>query len=143
MVLCLASVAEMKAIRGRFSSISAIAIGLGYGFAAILVHSLSDFGQHIPSDAALTAVTCGLLASLARQRRLHVDKTHAPEEYLGNTKLRVIATVLLVAACAIAIFQAQAPIKIRSRAGRWNSHGNTGRKLRSPCRRRSTDPESR
>src|SRR5438874_13787222 len=95
-----------RAIRGHFSSISAMAIGLGYGFAAILIHSATDFGQHIPADAALTAVTCGLLVSLARQRRLRDHSTRAPEQFRGNIPIRVIATAALLAACGLALLQA-------------------------------------
>jgi len=42
------------------------AAGLGGGFLAVQIQSLSDFGQHIPAVAVLTAVTCGLLINLRR-----------------------------------------------------------------------------
>jgi tetratricopeptide (TPR) repeat protein len=42
------------------------AAGLGFGFLAVQIQSTSDFGQHIPAVAALTAVTCGLLINLRR-----------------------------------------------------------------------------
>jgi len=45
--------------------IGAATYGLGFGLVAILVHSLSDFGQHLPANAVLSAVFCGLLAVLA------------------------------------------------------------------------------
>jgi len=45
--------------------IRSAAYGLGFGLLAILVHSLSDFGQHMPANAMLTAVSCGLLIALA------------------------------------------------------------------------------
>jgi tetratricopeptide (TPR) repeat protein len=44
--------------------IRSAAYGLGFGLAAILIHSLSDFGQHLPANAVLTAVCCGLLVAL-------------------------------------------------------------------------------
>jgi hypothetical protein len=94
-----------ETIRDRFSSVGVVSIGMGYGFAAILIHSASDFGQHIPADAALTATTCGLLVSLARQRRLR-DHTRPPEEFHGNIPIRVIATTVFLAACGLALFQA-------------------------------------
>ena len=40
--------------------------GLGFGLIAILIHSLSDFGQHLPANAALSAIFCGLLLSINR-----------------------------------------------------------------------------
>jgi O-antigen ligase/tetratricopeptide (TPR) repeat protein len=42
------------------------AAGLGFGFLAVQIQSVSDFGQHIPAPAALTAVTCGLIINLRR-----------------------------------------------------------------------------
>jgi tetratricopeptide (TPR) repeat protein len=96
-----------RAIRGRISSIGAIAIGLGYGFAAILIHSISDFGQHIPANATLTAITCGLLVSLARQRRDESRNIHAPREYLGSVPIRILVTASLLVGCAFAIYHAQ------------------------------------
>lgn len=46
--------------------IRSAAYGLGFGLLAILVHSLSDFGQHLPANAMLSAVSCGLLIGLTR-----------------------------------------------------------------------------
>ncbi len=43
---------------------AAAAIGLSFGLVAVMLHSLSDFGQHVPAVANLSAVTCGLLAAL-------------------------------------------------------------------------------
>ena len=47
--------------------ICSAAYGLGFGILAILIHSLSDFGQHLPANAILTAIFCALLLGLARQ----------------------------------------------------------------------------
>ncbi len=52
-------------IRGTSSPIHSAAYGLGFGLLAILIHSLSDFGQHLPANAMLSAVYCGLLITLA------------------------------------------------------------------------------
>lgn len=51
----------------RSSSLLArsVAFGLGFGLMAIMIHSLSDFGQHLPANAFLTAISCALLISLA------------------------------------------------------------------------------
>jgi len=46
--------------------ISSAAYGLAFGLVAIMVHSLSDFGQHIPANAFLSAISVGLLISLSR-----------------------------------------------------------------------------
>jgi len=52
--------------RGRLPICSAV-YGLGFGLTAILIHSLTDFGQHMPANAMLSAVFCALVISLARQ----------------------------------------------------------------------------
>ena len=44
------------------------AVGLGYGLLAVMVHSMTDFGQHLPAIACLSAVTCGLLFNLGHRR---------------------------------------------------------------------------
>ncbi len=49
--------------------IYSVAYGLGFGLLAILIHSLSDFGQHLPSNAVLSAIFCALMLVLARQSR--------------------------------------------------------------------------
>jgi O-antigen ligase/tetratricopeptide (TPR) repeat protein len=41
--------------------------GLGFGLTAIQIHSLSDFGQHLPANALLSATFCALMLSVARQ----------------------------------------------------------------------------
>jgi O-antigen ligase len=55
--------------RGR-TAISAAAFGLALGLIAVAIHSVSDFGQRIPAVFSLTAVTCGLIVSLARLQRM-------------------------------------------------------------------------
>ena len=51
-------------ISGANSLTSAVTYGLGFGLAAILFQSLTDFGQHIPANAFLSAVLCGLILAL-------------------------------------------------------------------------------
>ena len=59
----------VRAVRARRPRVCVAAVGLGYGLAAVTVHSVSDFGQHVPAVAALSAVTCGLMVALARLAR--------------------------------------------------------------------------
>lgn len=49
--------------------VQAAAYGLGFGLAAILVHSFTDFGQHLPANACLTAASAALLTNLAWRGR--------------------------------------------------------------------------
>lgn len=59
----------LRAIRNHDDErIGLAAVGLGYGLVAVMVHSLSDFGQHLPAIACLSAVTCGLLFNLGQRR---------------------------------------------------------------------------
>lgn len=55
-----------RATRSGRRSICLAAFGLGYGLIAVLIQSGSDFGQHLPSIAALSAVSCALLIRLGR-----------------------------------------------------------------------------
>ncbi|MDB5325198.1 MAG: hypothetical protein JWM57_767 [Phycisphaerales bacterium] len=45
------------------------AFGLGFGLVAIHIHSFSDFGQHTPADASLTAIFSALLINIAASVR--------------------------------------------------------------------------
>lgn len=58
-----------RCIRKAARPMRLAACGLGFGLLAVLIHSLSDFGQHLPANAMLSAVFCGLLIALARDRR--------------------------------------------------------------------------
>ena len=58
-----------RALGRGIPPICSAAFGLGFGLLAVMIHSLSDFGQHLPANIGLSAVFCGLLVSLARQRR--------------------------------------------------------------------------
>ncbi len=55
-----------RAVRKDRIPICTAAYGLGFGVMAIMIHSLSDFGQHLPANAMLTAIFCALLIRLAR-----------------------------------------------------------------------------
>lgn len=58
-----------RCVRHVSLPIRSAAFGLGFGLLAIMIHSLSDFGQHLPANASLTAVSCGLLVGLGRMGR--------------------------------------------------------------------------
>jgi O-antigen ligase len=55
-----------KVIRRGTRQLSFTAGSLGLGLLAIQLHSLSDFGQHVPANTCLTAVIYGLVVSLYR-----------------------------------------------------------------------------
>ncbi len=56
----------VRTVRNDHLPICTAAYGLGFGLVAVLVHSLSDFGQHLPANAVLTAIFCALLIRLSR-----------------------------------------------------------------------------
>lgn len=55
----------IRSVRRR-TPICSAAYGLGFGLVAILIHSLTDFGQHLPANSLLSATFCALLLSLSR-----------------------------------------------------------------------------
>jgi len=116
-----------RAIRGGFSSATAIALGLAYGFLAILVHSVSDFGQHIPADAALTAVTCGLIVSAARLRSQRAGRAGPPQDYRAAIPPRIAAAGVVLAVSVAMLYQAQ-------RAWAAESNWNTARNIEDSLR---------
>ena len=65
-----------RTVRSTTQPIQLVAFGLGFSLIAIMVHSLSDFGQHLPANASLTAIFCGLLIVLSRMARSQ-QATHA------------------------------------------------------------------
>lgn len=52
------------AARSMNRTSAAIAIGLGYSLVAVMIQSTTDFGQHLPANACLTACICGMLVNL-------------------------------------------------------------------------------
>jgi hypothetical protein len=76
-------------------SIQYAAYGLGFGLLAILIHSLSDFGQHVMVNAMLTSTYFGLLISLARLSR-RSDKTVLPSVTLDSIRIPLRLAFALV-----------------------------------------------
>ena len=56
-------------VRSAFTPVRSAAYGLGFGLLAIMIHSLSDFGQHLPANAMLSGISCALLLGLAQFRK--------------------------------------------------------------------------
>ena len=88
-----------KSIRSAGPAVRSAAYGLGFGILAILIHSLSDFGQHLPANAVLSAIFCALLLTLARQRE-NSRQEHKSARAQG---LRLLLTCALLA-CAIVVW---------------------------------------
>jgi len=83
----------LRNVRNTNLPICLAAYGLGFGILAILIHSLSDFGQHLPANAVLSAIFCALMLGLAQQRERkrilnsghRMSSTKSPE---GNFEIR-------------------------------------------------------
>ncbi len=67
--LILTALAGYRAVRRAQPAPQALAAGLGFGLTAILIHSFSDFGQHLPANAMLSAVYFALILNLGRLGR--------------------------------------------------------------------------
>jgi len=85
-------------IRSTKLPIRSAAYGLGFGLVAILIHSLSDFGQHLPANAFLTVIFCALLVSLTGQKK---EKTSTVKAVASLQKYRGLRTVVLLFICGI------------------------------------------
>ena len=80
--------------------IRAVAVGIGFGLTAVVVHSLVDFGQRLPANACLSAVFCGMLVALAR-KGWQQDESPVVQS-AASTFSRLIAAASLV--CVVGIW---------------------------------------
>ncbi len=58
-----------RSLRITSSPIHLAAYGLGFGILAILIHSLTDFGQHLPANSFLSAIFCAILLRLSQKNK--------------------------------------------------------------------------
>jgi O-antigen ligase/tetratricopeptide (TPR) repeat protein len=56
----------IKVIQSEKLPIHSAVYGLGFGLLAILIQSLSDYGQHVPANAFLSCIFCALIISLSK-----------------------------------------------------------------------------
>jgi O-antigen ligase/tetratricopeptide (TPR) repeat protein len=79
-------------IRTSNTPLRSAAYGLGFGLAAITIHSFSDFGQHILSNAFLSVISCALLIGLAHTDRKNLQPIQAAKT---NKSLRAVFITIL------------------------------------------------
>jgi len=90
-----------RCIRRSRLPICSASYGLGFGLLAILIHSLSDFGQHLPANAVLSAIFCALVLVLAQTE----DRRQKTEDRRKVSVLRPPSSVLcLLTACVSGIW---------------------------------------
>jgi tetratricopeptide (TPR) repeat protein len=71
-----------------------------------MIHSLSDFGQHLPANAVLSGVCCALLIGLAKTGRKDKSAAKAAEASAGSRGLRIAILVCVCSAWAWAVLGA-------------------------------------
>ena len=86
--------------------IHSAAYGLGFGLLAIMLHSLSDFGQHLPANAFLSGVSCALLLTIVKSREKVRTKTEVTNSHRGSRSIRIIALIFVSGICIWALFGA-------------------------------------
>ncbi len=95
--ICIGS-AYAKGLRTAKSPIALAVYGLGFGLLAILVQSFSDYGQHVPANAFLSAILCALLLVIAA-KNLSTTKLTA-----SLPKTRVFRIFALLCVCGILLW---------------------------------------
>jgi O-antigen ligase/tetratricopeptide (TPR) repeat protein len=109
-------------VRGRSVPIRSAVYGLGFGLAAVAVHSFSDFGQHLPANAALTATLCGLLLALSARSPQAGPAPHR----LARQAVSLALLVLAVGGFAWALLGAN---RARVAEAHWNEVRRTADQL--------------
>lgn len=73
------AVLGIRLMRKGTTPLSTAAFGLMFGLIAVGFHSATDFGQRLPANFCITAIFCGLMASIWRLERRSSAETSAPE----------------------------------------------------------------
>jgi len=107
----------VRNIRNTRLPIFLASYGLGFGLLAIMIHSLSDFGQHLPANAMLSAIFCALLLGMAR----YGHKTHQQQKNKENKDYRRLLTyAILIAAPVFWIWIVTDAKNARIAESHWN-----------------------
>jgi hypothetical protein len=121
----------VKCIRDTELPLYSLAYGLGFGLLAILIHSFSDFGQHLPANAVLSAIFCALLLELARHKdKRLIPVTRITEENIETFRTRfVIRGLVLVSASVIWIWCLAGANSARASESLWKNVHNIEKSL--------------
>ena len=106
----------IRNIRSSSIPIRSAAYGLGFGLLAILIHSLSDFGQHLPANAFLSAIFCALLLILFRIGSESNPKVKITEPVTGSRYIRI---VILLFVSGIFVWAMSGANNARLAEARW------------------------
>jgi len=80
----------IRNIKNATIPIRSTTYGLGFGLLAILIHSLSDFGQHLPANAFLSAIFCALLLVLSRMGPEGNQTVKTTKSTYGSRYIRIV-----------------------------------------------------
>src|SRR3972149_1672130 len=114
-----------KNIRGARLSIRTASYGLGFGLLAVLIHSFSDFGQHLPANAVLSAVSCALLLALARQDK----RTPQSPDAGSQSRRRVLNGAILAGALAVCLWALIGADNARVAEAHWRNVKDAANRL--------------
>ena len=89
----------LRSIRHNERPVHWAAYGLSFGLVAVLVQSLTDFGQHLPANAVLSAVFCALLLGLARSEQDSGKRWR--QRLVPSVSSTVLRTTVLLGVCAL------------------------------------------
>lgn len=87
-----------KATRNYSHSVCLAAYGMAFGIVAILIHSLADFGQHLPANAMLTAIFAALLIRLAAMKKSSVESQPVNKRFHKFAALLVLVSAVVICA---------------------------------------------
>jgi O-antigen ligase/tetratricopeptide (TPR) repeat protein len=114
--------AFFKNTGSKDATIRALSYGTGFGLTAILIHSLSDFGQHIPANTFLAVTYCAMLISLANidQNRKGITITN---------KLKLIPVTALFISAGVWMWAIMGADNARRAYADWENVKNTEKQL--------------
>jgi O-antigen ligase len=104
----------LRILRSTKLPIQSVAYGLGFGLLAILIHSFSDYGQHIPANTFLSAIFCALLIGLAGRK-----KTSTAKAVASSQKSRGLHTAYLLCICGVWLWALIGANNARIAEGHW------------------------
>jgi O-antigen ligase len=111
------SFSYVKNIRHGHKAMQLAVYGLGFGLLAILLHSFTDFGQHLPANAALSATFCALILVLAGQA---TEDNYRRRSFMPRPCRTLSIFALLVGVSLVWAWAIVGADRARVAADRWN-----------------------
>ncbi len=109
--------AYFRTIRRAGRPICLSAYGLGFGICAILVHSLTDFGQHIPANTFLSAVFCAVILTLGCIRQ----KDAPAHQTIGiSWRRKTFLLLIFIGVLAVWMWAVIGADRMRVAHNKWN-----------------------